>query len=280
MTYHKLKKLYETIIQNKYNELPIDSINIAINLNIKVKTSLQYKQDFSEDEENPFDNCNALYAIYNGEYTIYYNEEYTYKNFSIAHEIAHHILGHINEGVIQHHDANLLGAIIIAPEKLILQSGIKSAAELSFKCKIPIDVAKAYWSHIPKEILHINKFKQIYNNYKSLAISSFFIILAFIVCFSLYLNNNNSNAYTTNLNNLYEGDITYSTAAPTIIPSAAPIINNDKNTILDNNAVFVTKYGQKYHKQDCSHLKNSTQIFKIPINEAIENGYEACKDCF
>lgn len=41
--------------------------------------------------------------------------------------------------------------------------------------------------------------------------------------------------------------------------------------------VYITNYGEKYHKKSCWHLYAS----KIPISveEAIRKGYEACKNC-
>jgi methylphosphotriester-DNA--protein-cysteine methyltransferase len=41
--------------------------------------------------------------------------------------------------------------------------------------------------------------------------------------------------------------------------------------------VYITRTGEKYHKESCSSLKKS----KIPITleEAIKQGYEPCKRC-
>lgn len=41
--------------------------------------------------------------------------------------------------------------------------------------------------------------------------------------------------------------------------------------------VYITNYGEKFHKGDCFHLRKSK--FAIPIEEAKEKGYEACKNC-
>lgn len=41
--------------------------------------------------------------------------------------------------------------------------------------------------------------------------------------------------------------------------------------------VYITNYGEKFHKGDCFHLRKSK--YAIPIEEAEERGYEACKNC-
>lgn len=41
--------------------------------------------------------------------------------------------------------------------------------------------------------------------------------------------------------------------------------------------VYITKTGEKYHREDCSYLKNGVE--KISLSEAKERGYEPCKKC-
>lgn len=62
-----------------------------------------------------------------------------------------------------------------------------------------------------------------------------------------------------------------STPAPTIEPTPQP---TPQQTI----AVYITRTGKKYHRQDCYHI-SGTSTFSININEAISTGYEACKSC-
>ena len=44
-------------------------------------------------------------------------------------------------------------------------------------------------------------------------------------------------------------------------------------------SVFVTKTGEKYHRADCYHIKDSETI-ELTISEAETAGYKPCKDCF
>lgn len=44
-------------------------------------------------------------------------------------------------------------------------------------------------------------------------------------------------------------------------------------------SVFVTKTGEKYHRADCYHIRDSETI-ELTISEAETAGYKPCKDCF
>lgn len=149
MTYKELQQIINEQIKLQHTTLPIDSFSIATHLGLTVKNSIQCKIDYQG--KSPLINANAVYALNNGEYTIYYDEKYSYKNFAIAHEIAHHLLGHMSDGAIQHHDANLMAAIMIAPKELILTNGINNAYELSNLCCIPISTAIEYWNALDIE---------------------------------------------------------------------------------------------------------------------------------
>ena len=152
MTYKDLCQIADKRIKTTQNILPINSFAIAGSLGLRIKNSIEAKQDF-KNTINPLSYCNACLTLNNSEYTIYYDEKYSYKNFAIAHEISHYLLNHSCDdhscdGIEQHHDANLLASIIIAPKRLILINGIKSAVQLSTTCMIPFEVANEYWSEL------------------------------------------------------------------------------------------------------------------------------------
>ncbi len=44
--------------------------------------------------------------------------------------------------------------------------------------------------------------------------------------------------------------------------------------------VFVTKDGKKYHKAGCIYLKNKTDLTQMTEQQAIDQGYTACEECF
>lgn len=147
MTYQELKKIYTKYIDIPHKQESSNSIDVALNIGLTVKNSIGCRKDFKDNY--PLYNCNAIYALVDGEYTIYYNEKYAYRNFSIAHEVAHHLLEHCSDGNREHHDANLLAAIIVTPN--ISCNKIKSAKDLSENYLIPYSVACEYFAELKYE---------------------------------------------------------------------------------------------------------------------------------
>ena len=146
MIYQQLEKIAKKYITEESTEFPADAFKLAKQLDLRVKNSIECKQDFKD--QYPLYKCNAAYTLVNGEYTIYHDEKYAYKNFSVAHEIAHHLLEHCSDGVKEHHDANLLAAILLLSPENIVKNKIKHAVELSLKCLIPYNVACEYWADL------------------------------------------------------------------------------------------------------------------------------------
>lgn len=60
-----------------------------------------------------------------------------------------------------------------------------------------------------------------------------------------------------------------------VIP-IAPAIMRDGITFSEY-IVYITTYGEKFHKNDCFHLRKSK--FAIEMDLAKEKGYEPCKNC-
>lgn len=60
------------------------------------------------------------------------------------------------------------------------------------------------------------------------------------------------------------------------LPISAASVSDGEN--FAEATVYITTYGEKYHKADCFHLRKSK--FAILISKAKEKGYEACKNCY
>lgn len=52
------------------------------------------------------------------------------------------------------------------------------------------------------------------------------------------------------------------------------------NTTEGIEEVIITKTGEKYHKSICGHIKNRENLRTIPRQQAENEGYTACADCF
>lgn len=252
MNFQQLEKIAEKYIVINYNNFPANAFELARKLNLRVKNSIECKKDFKD--KYPLYNCNAVYTLVNGEYTIYYDEKYAYKNFSVAHEIAHHLLEHCTDGAREHHDANLLAAILLLPPKKIVKQKIKNAIELSEKYLIPYNVACEYWVEIKYKIPQ----KQ-----KIIKYTSFIICLISITILSTsYIIKDYDNTKTSNL---------FTDAIST---------ENPTELNLEKTKVVVTISGEKYHIPSCYYLKNKDNLSQFNIDEAIKNGYEPCLKCF
>lgn len=67
-----------------------------------------------------------------------------------------------------------------------------------------------------------------------------------------------------------------------ILPSDAIILPLGGYKVSDgidfrDETVYITRTGEKYHKEGCFHLRKSK--FGISIDKAVEQGYEPCKHC-
>lgn len=271
MNYNKLLEIANIYINyNKITSLPVNSYYIATHqLNIRVKNSLQCKIDY-KTSNNPLVNNNAIYCMFKGEYTIYCDENNPYKNFYLAHEIAHHLLNHLSDDINKHHDANLLAAIIVSPPHLLKKYKIHNSIELAEQCKIPIEVAETYWKEYHNCCLQN---KSITNGVAFLCVYNGFLAI-FLVVVLLYVYN-----LKTLENDAISSEITTfmkSTESFTEI-TTNNTINSDIST---STAVYVTKSGKKFHKASCQYIINKNNIIELSKTQALEQGYEPCKICW
>ena len=63
------------------------------------------------------------------------------------------------------------------------------------------------------------------------------------------------------------------TAKPTVKPSTAP-----PKTKTSTETVYITKTGEKYHRNGCQYLRKSK--IAIDKSKAIAQGYSACSKCY
>ncbi|GAB6106327.1 hypothetical protein [Fusibacter bizertensis] len=60
------------------------------------------------------------------------------------------------------------------------------------------------------------------------------------------------------------------------LPLSASAVSDGESIV--EPMVYITTYGEKYHKASCFHLRKSK--FGISLSKAEEKGYEACKNCY
>lgn len=262
MTFNELLEIVNTHIDFSSNTIPTNCCPIATQqLNIKVKNSLQCKID-AGSPNTPLDKNEAIYTLFKGEYTIYHDENHPYKNFFIAHEIAHHLLNHQSDDINKHHDANLLGAMIVAPPHLIKKNKISNSTQLAFQCKIPVEVAESYWKEYINSYLKDKHKKTL--KYSIISACTGLLIVCFVFI-ALQLNS----LKTAKITYIQESTSTYTTE----------ITTSNISAISSEDVVYVTRTGEKYHQSNCIYIEDKTDLTEMSIDEAVQKGYEECKIC-
>lgn len=265
MKFQQLEAIAKKYITGSFVEFPVNAFELAKQLSLRVKNSIECKNDFKD--KYPLYNCNAVYTLVYGEYTIYYDEKYAYKNFSVAHEIAHHLLEHCSDGVREHHDANLLAAILILPPESILKNKIKNATELSEKYLIPYSVACEYWIEIKG---NIKKDSKIFTIKIITVVLIVMFVLTIIFIYFTYAFHKKSD--------IEQEESTYSHTEETQSPKK----NVSGNfSIPDSNKqlYYATSSGDHYHKKDCHYIKYKNNIREVSADEISKLNLTPCSAC-
>lgn len=62
-----------------------------------------------------------------------------------------------------------------------------------------------------------------------------------------------------------------------IVSATAPPVAVSDSEI---DVVYMITGRNIFHKRTCRHIKNSSDIFELPYNDAVTSGHRPCKDCF
>ena len=118
-TFNELKNISDKFKTS--SSIPCNPFLLGSSLKIKIVPLIDNTQ---EQYETPaFLNLN--------EQAIYFNPSSKYNQFYIFHEIAHFILNHNKDGLIEEQEANLLASLLIVPLECI-PSYFKTASKSSF----------------------------------------------------------------------------------------------------------------------------------------------------
>lgn len=199
------------------------------------------------------------------------------RNFVIAHEAAHIILGHSTMGRIlgkskdqatesrQESEADAFAAYLLAPASVLLKAGIFSSERI----KTATAVSDAHLLEKANEIATLKEtslspaesrlckqfrsyiLRQRLQRYKK-------YVLILLIC-GIIIAGIKSHDFFTQLRSEGQG-------------MAADEIPNDQVI------VYITPTGEKFHLKTCSSIRNS-DLTEITIKEAIDEGYGACKIC-
>lgn len=227
---------------------------IATGLGINVKDDKDCLIDFNNTF--PLKNHNAILTMAGNKYVIYY-KPCKFKEYYILHEICHYILKHNADGEYEEMQSNVLACMILIPDNAIYMDTHK----ISELYNIPVDVVISYINYLKA---NTNLFKK-----RRLMLFSCVILSVSVMFISCILLRN----------------ITFKNTEPdkTSVVFSYSETTTEQPVALTTQAiydiVYITKTGDKYHKQDCYYIRGRNTL-AITLSEANNQGYLPCSVCY
>ena len=161
-------RAWETLIECKINQLPVNLAIIANFYNISIIKFSQSNDTFTGD---------GFSTMVDGRLIVYYNDiDYpiTRQRFTIAHELGHCLLGHLKFGKtynrnsekdfdgmdIYEMQANVFARDILMPATVLHSLDIKSCEDISLLCNVSLQSAEIRFNRL----LELNT-KSMYNKH-------------------------------------------------------------------------------------------------------------------
>lgn len=145
MNYVKSRDLaWQVLIDNKINKMPVDLGKICKGMGIKLRK-------FSEFNISNQITGDGVTIHYKGNTVIIYNDSCSVcrSRFTIAHELGHIILGHMDKGQLHsinkaptfnddpiETEANIFASRLLAPACVLWEMQLKTTEEIAVTCKI------------------------------------------------------------------------------------------------------------------------------------------------
>lgn len=218
---------------------------IAAELGIKLGTEEDCKKTFTI---SPLNTNNAVLTTAGNRYMVYYKQD-QYQSYYILHELCHYINKHNADGKYEENQADMLACMILIPDKEVYEDMLS----LSYRYNIPPDIIYKYLPLIRQSIsLPI----------KRSLIALLTVVFIAVFMFPIFFNKLNTNSQL---------DIPQTTELTT--PKTTETIKTS------DNAVYVTKYGKCYHKQNCHYIQGK-EVTSLQFQEANKVGYTPCSVCY
>ncbi|MCJ7856866.1 ImmA/IrrE family metallo-endopeptidase [Lachnospiraceae bacterium NSJ-143] len=298
-------KAWEFLVKCNINKLPIDTIEFN-NLNagfgiVSYSDSIEYIQSLGLTE---YAKTHLAFTAFNTERKtpiIFFSDSLSYseRNFIIAHEIGHIVLGHTvyekiigkcpnqDEENMQEKEADVFAYAFLAPVPVLLKTKAFSPVAISRKTGLPLDICNSIAlevineSKIPKGDIEkrllicfrdyikdcgCQNFWRYVKRPAVLIILSVVIIAAVTIAVKIFSGSIKSQKASISVNSLRA-----------LTPAADCSIS--KNSYPETELkVYITPSGQKYHVSGCRHI-DGKDIMELSIDEAEKLGYTPCLDC-
>ena len=220
--------------------------------------------------------------------------------FAIAHEIGHIVLKHNYSGAVgysqadsdQENEANTFAYQLLAPLCVLHALGIKKLRDIENCTLLDREHAKVIHSKLLR-YREQHRADEMINAYRVLIPrhgSSFAVplVLAVTLLFSIAMvkreipQSKDTVAPAVATNDFFSALKQRTTTDEVLasIPSTENTGTVTTGTPEQGETVYITRSGERYHKQNCYHIKNSTTVTAVPLSEAVGEGYTACKSCY
>lgn len=218
------------------------------------------------------------------------------KRLLLSHELGHIVMNHIsNDNVLgykpggllddgQEDEANAFALEFLAPTCVLAKKHLRTAEDVEMVTLLDEKRSKAVIDEIKKrrkitnyELELCERFKLSngtgINAWLKYFVGSAAICIIIIIAFCVFIYTISPESNIDEPENIVAATPMPSpTIQPTASPTSVPIVINETD-------VVITKTGEKYHRPDCRHVKNRSNVVHMTISEAIKAGYEPCADC-
>ena len=287
------------ILKNGIKDLPLDLdglIKICGSLGYKVRSYAQAKEAIQVLGMTDFMKYSAFTYREGAHKWVFFSDSLSVgtRNFVIAHEIGHIVLRHNYDGAVgyteadteQEHEANNFAYQLLAPLCVLKAKNIFDIDDIESYTLLDTRHAKVVhkalhnyrWQSREDELIKAYEPKPPKKHiYIPLILG---LLAALLLAVSIFLrirpDTQEPVETTTSIIDSLRGKL--SQASETTYVEAAET-QSTATSIAETETVYVTVHGERYHKQNCYHIKNKTTS-ALSISEAIEDGYTACKSCY
>ncbi len=214
--------------------------------------------------------------------------------FAIAHEIGHIVLKHNYHGEVgftqadsdSEREANTFAYQLLAPLCVLKALNITDTGDIESLTLLDGNRAK----YVHKALHHYReqpradeliKAHGIQLPKKRFDFSTILILLtALLLAFSMLLRKlPTSQIPEETTANFFEELKEKQLQTEGALPTGAETSHISMTTLSQSETVYITRSGERYHKQNCYHIKNRTAS-TLSVSEAIKEGYTACKSCY
>ncbi len=216
------------------------------------------------------------------------------RNFAIAHEIGHIELqhnyigniGYTGADTVQEREANTFAYQLLAPLCVLRAMNISNIADIQSNTLLDKEQAKVILKalHQYKTQPRADELIKLYGiRFPQNHIGFSVVLILFCVALSIF------SIFFCSLPETLESEETTSSFLSSLkqkqqaqlspINETTPASEAVSESIDQSETVYITRSGERYHKQNCYHIKNKTTS-ALSISEAIEDGYTACKSCY